>query len=70
MMALRLPFFSRLMVFELRLEKICSRDHFPMLVSPDSLEQLHASRVAEKELRRQQLKWEREKIYAGISMLR
>jgi hypothetical protein len=58
------------MVFELRMEKICSREHFPALVSPRSLEQLHSRRVAEKELRQQQLKWEREKIYAGSPMLR
>jgi hypothetical protein len=58
------------MVFELRMEKICSREHFPTLVSPQSLEDLHARRLAEREFQKTQLKWEREKIYAGSPMLR
>jgi hypothetical protein len=70
MMALRLPFVSRLMVFEIRLEKICSRERFPALISEASLEDLHTRRLADKDLRKTQLRWEREKIYSGSMMLR
>jgi hypothetical protein len=70
MMALRLPFVSRLMVFELRLEKMCSREHFPSLVSDKSLVDLHTRALARKELQKTQLNWEREKIYSGSMMLR
>lgn len=70
MMALRLPFFSRLMVVELRLERLCSREYFPALVSDKSLEELHSRALSRREMDRRQIMWDREKVYSGSMMLR
>ena len=70
MMALRLPIISRLMVLDLRLEKICQRDRFPALVSEQELLDLHQRVIARKELQKTQLGWERQKIYSGGMMPR
>ena len=70
MMALRLPFVSRLMILDFRLEKLCSLEHFPSLVSEASLAELHARQVMRKEIEKSQLKWDREKVYSGSMMLR
>lgn len=70
MMVLRLPFISRLMVVELRLERLCSREYFPSLVSDESLEALHARAVSRREMDRRQIMWDREKVYSGSMMLR
>lgn len=70
MMALRLPFVSRLMVFEVRLEQICSRTRIPVLVSERTLQHLHAEREAHRTLLKQQVEWERQRLYAGSFLLR
>ncbi len=70
MMVLRLPFVSRLMVLDIRLERWCSREYYPPLVSADDLNDLHQRELHRKEMALTQLRWDREKVYSGSMMLR
>jgi hypothetical protein len=70
MMALRLPFISRLMIFDLRLERICSQSPFPTLVSEKRLQVLHEQAKAQKERCELQTERERLKLYAGGPLIR
>jgi len=65
MMALRLPFVSRLMVFDVRFERICSRTRFPVLVSQRTLQGLYEERECRRSLLKDEVEWERQRLYAG-----
>ena len=70
MMALRLPFISRQMILDLRVEKIYPRDRIPALVTEPYLLDLHQRAIARKDLQKTQYEWDLRKIYSGSMMLR
>jgi hypothetical protein len=70
MMALRLPFVSRLMIFEVRFEQLCSRTRIPVLVSERTLQELLADREARRRLVQEQVELERQRLFAGSFRLR
>jgi hypothetical protein len=70
MMALRIPFLSRLMIFDVRLERICPQSPFPILVSEKRLRALHEQAMAQKERCELQTERERMKLYAGGPLIR